>query len=354
MVFAAIPTLVCGALFLTAYHVLGLAATSEERGQELNVRAWNAIFLDRGLTVPDNGPRDGFQGSRLHKKRHHSLLGWVEREQRLEGMLDVDNQGMQHWRSVAEPVASILIVGASVAFGVQASCEDKTYYAVAGRKLESIGCPIDISILAACAWKSDQERLALMLKEYDGPFRIVVFLDGLNELTAGRTARDRFAMGRAFQPHALDFEARVKRYLGNMAACAKRCAKMKSQFLIVLQPTLFERSNLTDIDVELLAATFHGSLKDMQPFGESYRAMCEGLHVLAEQPHVHFLNASRLFDDEPATTFSDVWHFSDPGQELLGTVLAEKIYEMLDNQRQSAPASERDQAAGLPTRRNAS
>jgi lysophospholipase L1-like esterase len=59
--------------------------------------------------------------------------------------------------------------------------------------------------------------------------------------------------------------------------------------------------------------------------------MREGLRVRAASGTLRFLDCSRIFDQERATTFSDLWHFSDTGHEILGKMMAQEIAAMLQN-----------------------
>lgn len=51
--------------------------------------------------------------------------------------------------------------------------------------------------------------------------------------------------------------------------------------------------------------------------------------MLSRRPHVRFVDASRLFAGERATTFTDLWHFSDPGHEVLAELLAGSLIGFL-------------------------
>jgi hypothetical protein len=57
--------------------------------------------------------------------------------------------------------------------------------------------------------------------------------------------------------------------------------------------------------------------------------MREGLAALEQSGWLKFLDCSRVFDGERATTFTDLWHFSDFGHRLLGTAMAAAIAPIL-------------------------
>jgi len=97
-----------------------------------------------------------------------------------------------------------------------------------------------------------------------------------------------------------------------------------------LQPSLAERTHRTRIEETLLrgALTPHASAEALT---RSYQTMREGLRVRAASGTFRFLDCSRIFDQERATTFSDLWHFSDIGHEILGKTMAREIATMLQN-----------------------
>ena len=101
-----------------------------------------------------------------------------------------------------------------------------------------------------------------------------------------------------------------------------------TELLIVLQPSLAERASPTPVEEQLLAGALqaHASRAALT---DSYEALRRGLASLGVRKNVHFLDCSRLFDSERATTFADLWHFSDRGHELLGQALARALIPLL-------------------------
>ena len=93
---------------------------AESRGIDLNRKAWEASYIERGLSVPASGPREGFWGARLGKKIRDSRLGWHEPEVHIPGLLEIDSNGHQKYESMGKQKYHILIVGGSVAFGAYA------------------------------------------------------------------------------------------------------------------------------------------------------------------------------------------------------------------------------------------
>jgi hypothetical protein len=98
--------------------------------------------------------------------------------------------------------------------------------------------------------------------------------------------------------------------------------------LVVLQPSLAERAHPSAIEARLLERSLapHESAEALR---RSYQAMRDGLSALARDGLVVFLDCSRAFDGERATTFTDLWHFSDFGHRLLGTAMAARIAPIL-------------------------
>ena len=165
-----------------------------------------------------------------------------------------------------------------------------------------------------------------------------MFLDGLNDLTSGATSRTLFGQRTATsdgsewtpQYHAHDYEQRVVDYLTIIGRAAELSARRGGKMLVVLQPSLAERTHRTRIEETLLrgALTPHASAEALT---RSYQTMREGLRARAASGTFRFLDCSRIFDQERATTFSDLWHFSDIGHEILGKTMAREIATMLQN-----------------------
>jgi hypothetical protein len=165
-----------------------------------------------------------------------------------------------------------------------------------------------------------------------------VFLDGLNDLTNGATSRTLFGQRTATgdgsewtpQYHAHDYEQRVADYLTIIGGAAELSARLGARMLVVLQPSLAERAHRTRTEERLLDGALipHTSAEALT---RSYEAMREGLRARAASGALRFLDCSRIFDQERATTFSDLWHFSDIGHEILGQAMAREIAPMLQS-----------------------
>ena len=105
---------------------------------------------------------------------------------------------------------------------------------------------------------------------------LIVFLNGLNDLTNGATAKTLYgekikpADGSSWTPlyHAHDYRQRVSDYLNNMDAAWTISHKAGCDMLVVLQPSLVERASRTKIEEALLKGSLvpHASA---QAFTES-------------------------------------------------------------------------------------
>ena len=309
---------------------------AESRGINLNRKAWEASYIERGFTIPASGPREGFWGARLGKKIRDSRLGWHEPEAHVPGLLEIDHNGHQKYESMGKKKYHILIVGGSVAFGAYASEIPKTYFNLVGKVLDDQLAFSDITIIAGGAWKSIQDLKAFQHHLQRQPIDLIVFLNGLNDLTNGATAKALYgekvqpADGSSWTPlyHAHDYSQRVSGYLNNMDAAWKICQNAGCDMLVVLQPSLVERANRTKIEEALLKGSLipHASA---EVFNESYASIRTGLIRRSQKEGFHYLDCSRSFNGEQETTFADLWHFSDFGHKILADAMAEKISAIL-------------------------
>lgn len=306
------------------------------RGIDFNRKAWEISYTDRGLSIPPSGPREGYWGSRIGKKIRDPRLGWHEPQKHIPGLLEIDKNGHQHYKTSGPRKYNILIFGGSVAFGAYASKISRTYFHIIGSMLDRNLLFSDITVIAAGAWKSIQEVEALENYDKKNHFDLAIFLNGLNDLTNGATSRTLY--GEEIKPadgspwtllyHALDYEQRVSDYLANMDVARQISKNSGSDMLVVLQPTLVERQHLTKIEKTLLK----GSLKSRGSpcvYDNCYAEIRNGLRQRTQNEGFHFLDCSRIFAGEKATTFADLWHFSDFGHQLLGNAMARKISGIL-------------------------
>jgi lysophospholipase L1-like esterase len=278
-------------------------------GEALNRLAWEASFTERGLPVPPGGPRDGYWGARMPPQTRDPDLGWREAEAHLPGLVEEDAAGLQRLDSPGAR-AHLLIIGGSVAWGAYASSIEKTYFAALSRALAAHGHPVDITVLAAGAWTSEHELKALRLRGLGLDPDLVLFLDGLNDFTQQKGSEEDLAAG----------------YLSRMREARDLAQAQGTAVVFALQPMLLHkpRSAIEERILELsLDAPAEARLR------RGYARVRAGLRELARQEGTSFIDCSGVSDGERATTFTDLWHFADPGHALLADRLAPALLEVL-------------------------
>jgi len=278
-------------------------------GEALNRMAWEANFTERGLPVPPGGPRDGYWGAGMPGQVKDGEIGWHEPEAHIPGVVEEDASGLQRLET-PNARAHLLILGGSVAWGAYASSIETTYFARVARSLAAAGHPVNISILAAGAWTSDNELKALRSRGLDLSPDVVLIFDGLNDLTLGNASEDE----------------RVTAYLSRMREARDLVGSRGARLVLALQPMMLNkrRSALEERILDLsLDATGQARVRN------AYTRMRAGLQDLAKPDGVSFIDCAGVFDAERATTFTDLWHFPDPGHSLLADRLAPALLEIL-------------------------
>jgi hypothetical protein len=277
-------------------------------GPVLHQLAWRAAFEERGLPAPPDGPGEGWWSAAIPAQVVDRVSERRMPRVDLGARIAVDERGLRH---AAAPGATgrVLLVGGSVAFGTTASLEARTYFAELVRLLGARGRPVVADVLAANAWTSTHERAAL--PDRGLPLRpdVVVLLDGLNDLLLG--------VG--------DGPTRVRTYLENVRAMRDAAVAAGARVLLVRQPTLL-RKRRSPLEARIVELT-----PDVAMLEREWPKVATGLAALAaEAPATTtFVDTSGLFDDEPATTFCDIWHFPDPAQAVLAETLARAIAPLL-------------------------
>ena len=278
-------------------------------GKELNRVAWEASFTERGLPVPPGGPRDGLWGSRIPRWVRHPEIGWHEPEVHLPGLVEEDALGLQHVRAEGA-AASVMILGGSVAWGAYASTLAETYFAQLAAVLRAAGFPVDVTVMAAGAWTSENELKALRLHGPRLRPDVVVFLDGLNDLTEGPEASE---------------NTRVLRYLAHLHEARDVAQTLGARVLVSLQPTLTGKRHKTRIERRILELMAH----EVAFVPTAFPRMRAELRGLEDDRGTRFVDCSDAFSGETPTTFTDIWHFADPGHRLLSRCLAEGLVPMV-------------------------
>ncbi len=339
--------LILGGVFYALYSIFW---SPEARRIRLNRRAWESSFTERGLSVPEAGPRNGYWDARISSKDPHRELRWIEKPQSLPGLLEIDKAGHQHFNSEAAQKQKVLIFGGSVAMGTYSSAIEKSYFHLLGVELERLSTPVDITVVSACAWKSRQEVTALELFGAGMQPDLVVLLNGLNDLTIGSTADSLFNEpvktrdGSPWTPdyHVHDYQRRTSMYLLNMQRATDWAGRNRVELLLVLQPALFEHHHPSELE-ELLLKDWLKPHASLEALTDGFERQRLGLLSLQQMSHVHFLDSSRAFDADNKTTFTDMYHFSDPGHEMLAGQLAPVIARILRNR--STQQAEKTSAA---------
>lgn len=278
-------------------------------GVLLHRQAWTAAYEERGLPVPD-GPGDGWWSFGLPEPVPDRATRRRAARVDLGPRVVVDGRGMRHAASpAAPPRARVLVVGGSVAFGVAASLEARTYFAELARRLGERGHPVVVDVLAAGGWTSDEELAGLRDRGLEPRPDVVVLLDGLNDVLLG----------------AGDGPARVRAYLERARAMRDAAVAAGARVVLARQPCLLGKRR-SPLEARIAAAT-----PDLALLEREWPSVAAGLAALAaEAPATTiFADTSGCFDGEEPTTFCDVWHFPDPGQALLAEALADALAPLL-------------------------
>jgi hypothetical protein len=292
-------------------------------GEELNRLAWEATFRERGLPVPASGPRDGYWGKRLPRLVKDEDLGWHEAEVKIPALVESGPYGVQTASSGGGARCKLLIVGGSVAWGAYASAIDKTYFQLLARKLGERGHPVQITVLAAGAWEADNELRALRAIGFSFEPSLVVFLNGLNDIM---DAARRHKPDREAHP---SMELRAAVYLEKMERASELARSHATPVVFALQPLLLRKATRSALEQRILDTTFDAKLP-LAAALEGVERLQSVRERLCRATGVFCIDASRPFERETATTFTDVYHFADAGHELLAGFLAESLAPILD------------------------
>ena len=117
-------------------------------------------------------------------------------------------------------------------------------------------------------------------------------------------------------------------YLDNLGVAYQELHRANIPMIVALQPALFEKPQLSAIEakVQRQALRYFGPRDQLVAAYDSTR---QALARLARSPGVYFIDCSRALSRETVTTFTDVWHFSDPGHAMLADALANPLLDIL-------------------------
>ena len=284
-------------------------ATEENRisGNKLRMKAWNASFTERGLEVPEKGPRDGKKGSRITPNR--CMVSECAHLKTIPGVIEIDEDGFQNAGKREDASPEILIIGGSVAWGAAASDIENTYFYYLYDMLRTNYPDIGISVLAGAASTSGKDLYGFVDKGIERNPDVVIFLNGLNDITVN--------------------EPNMKRagdYLLNMRTASKIAEQNGIDIVIVRQPYPGSKKEITELEERILELSHEDYLETLAPL---YKYIGAGLLKMNERGEVYYIDAAGCFDEESETTFSDQWHFSDPAQELLAGCIYEGLLPVL-------------------------
>lgn len=270
-------------------------------GEKLRRTAWEASFTERGMSAPPGGPREGIWGEGITPLR--CAMSDCAFRKSVPGVIEVDDRGFQTVGTKEAPYPHILIVGGSVAWGAGASDIGNTYFSRLLEMLKDQYPDASISVLAYYGSTSGTDLGAFVRRGLDAEPDIVVFINGLNDLTV---------KGQSRQTDASD-------YILNMKTAALIAGRNGIPAAVVRQPFPGGKTNKTELEKRIMELSNKDYEKTITPL---YKHIGKLLEETARAGEIYYIDAADCFNDETATTFNDQWHFSDPGHELL----ARKIY----------------------------
>jgi hypothetical protein len=99
-----------------------------------------------------------------------------------------------------------------------------------------------------------------------------------------------------------------------------------TRVVFVLQPIILNKRR-TAIEERILELSLDTAGQARVRNG--YARIRTDLQELAKDEGTSFVDCSGVFDAERATTFTDLWHFPDPGHALLADRLAPALLDVL-------------------------
>lgn len=270
-------------------------------GDKLRRIAWDSSFTERGLAAPPGGPREGIWGEGVTPLL--CATSDCAFRKSVPGVIEIDDMGFQTVGKKEAPYPHILIVGGSVAWGAGASDIDNTYFSRLLDMLREEYPDAGISVLAYYGSTSGTDLGAFVRRGLDVSPDVVVFLNGLNDLTVKGKVR----------------HSDVSDYILNMNTARRIAEREGIQVMIIRQPFPGGKENKSEIEKRVMDLSNRDYDKVIVPH---YNHIGDTLEKMSRTGEIYYIDAGQCFNRETATTFNDQWHFSDPGHELL----ARKIY----------------------------
>ena len=299
-----VALLLCGAMLWRGDRTVRTAAHCEP-GASFQVCAWREAFFARHLAPMPDDAREGL--SRQPRVAWQWTWGFYDKATSdVSSALWVYPDGTQH--RVAGYARRVLVLGGSVASGWFASDESTTWWALLADDLDAE--VLNGAYPSARAWDE--------VRQYDrlaAGFRpdLVLDMNGLNDLLFERDAEQ---FGTKQNVRVLDQEqqdAVSARYLAAMRALHERAG---DRLVVVLQPSVWGKARSATEDVILLPHLHPWHTTEAE-LSATYDAMeaglrADGIRVL--RPRFGSLH-----------TFTDLWHFADPGHAELAGQLARDL-----------------------------
>jgi len=290
--------------FSVTDNIRSLQTLKNPVGYKLREKAWRSSFSERGLGIPPGGPREGLRGEGITPV--NCAVAECNFRKYIPGLIEVDANGFQRVGKLEKPYPSILIIGGSVAWGAGASDIRNTYFSRLYDMLKDEYPDTGISVLAAYASTSGTDLSYFVNKGLDAKPDIVVFLNGLNDITVKGSLRPSDASD----------------YILNMKIAERLAERNGITTVIVRQPFPGGKKDKTGLEEEIMELSNKDYEEVITPL---YNHIGKALEKMAKTGEIYYIDAADCFENETATTFNDQWHFSDPGHQLL----AEKIYSGL-------------------------
>ena len=281
-------------------------------GETLASDAWNETFLQAGEVPPEHGPRDGFMGARANPKNVDcGYLLICERDQFIEGLVEIKDNGLEYAGRTKDGGFSVLIVGGSVAWGAYASSIESTYFNVLQTELERQHENLSITVLARGGARSDDDLAAFVLRGKELDPDLVVFLNGLNDI---------------YIPSHEGLTLDARKYIRNTEMARRIAEERGIPFAVVLQPFIHGKKEKSKFEKAILVRVSTAGYPDEEDVESARSIIRDGLNQIAnESVEAYFVDCSTSFDNESASIFSDHWHFSDMGHQLLAECIEQGL-----------------------------
>jgi hypothetical protein len=284
-------------------------------GKTLAIDGWKASYTELGEVPPVDGPRDGILGRRSNPKNINcGYMLICERDQQIENLVDIRDNGLQYAGDVNRQGLSILIIGGSVAWGAYASSKSTTYFSVLQSNLtERLKNPL-VTVLARGGARSDDDLAAFLLRGKGIDPDIVMFLNGLNDV---------------YIPGPEGLEMDYRKYVRNTELARRTASDRGIPFIVVLQPFPHGKKTKSKFESAMMIRVKTAGYPDEFEVESARNKIREGLTKIAGHESAYFIDCSTAFDNEVETVFSDQWHFADNGQRLLANCIQTGLEPLL-------------------------